>query len=573
MNALQIAKAELITVLAAHDYSVTAHEVIIPEASLGDLALACFSIAKKHSVPPPQAAKQTTELINSYVAATPDSLLSGATAVGPYLNITLRRSAFAALITVDNDLLATIRQEKPERLLVEFISPNTNKPLHIGHLRNACLGWSISELLKAEGHEVIRAEIINDRGVHIMKSLLAYERWGNSQTPETANKKSDHFVGDYYVQFANEAKQNPDLDAEVLTYLQRWEAGDEALRKLWQQMNTWAEEGQTTTCKRLGIAFDRVDYESNIYEAGRKLVEEAAAAGLATKKDDGSIVAPITTASEEGPKEKVLLRGDGTTVYITQDLALAALRMQELRPARMLFVVAQEQDYHFTVLFELLERFHVVSRDNVEHVSYHLVSLPEGRMKSREGTVADIDPLLDELMLLAKTELKNRTTELTEAEYNARAETIALAAAKFYMLSVRPSSDITFNPKESLSFTGKTGPYLLYTHARLRSILRKAGAAAGAQTPATLTDAEWGVIKTIGLLPETVSFAAKHRDPSRIADYAYTLARAIAAFYEADPVLTADEATRTWRLTLLTKADSALVTALSLLGIQTLEEM
>lgn len=567
------AKAELLQACRTAGFAdISEKDISIPAGEHGDLAIACFRLAKIAGTPPATLATQLAEKISA------TQYIDHATTAGPYVNIFLKRSSFAIATTqaimAANSAYGEHQADKRERILLEYVSPNTNKPLHLGHMRNAALGWSIARLLEANGNEVIKAEIINDRGIHIMKSLLAYERWGEGKTPESEKRKPDHFIGDYYVRFATEAQKNPDLETEAQTYLKRWEEGDEQLRTLWQQMNAWAETGLSNTYERIGIGFDRIDYESDIYEAGREIILDAVQRGRVRKRADGAVVADL---GDDPDQAKVLLRTDGTTVYITQDLALAKRRLLDLAPDRMLYVVAQEQDHHFRVLFQVIDLLGLADTNKLTHISYHLVTLPQGRMKSREGTVVDVDDLLDELHALAAEELSRRATDLPALELHRRAETIALAAVKYYFLRVKPSSDIKFDPQESIAFTGNTGPYLLYTYARTASIFRKADAEGASKkqsaTSSEITDAEWQVIRLLANYPDHVERAAATYDPTLITDLVYELAKAVNDFYEHDSVLKAEPDVRAWRLQLLTASQIVIKNALGLLGIQTLEEM
>lgn len=575
MSPIGQTKNELIKALkSAAKLTTTLDDITAPESQYGDLALACFKFSKEHKQTPSDAAIEISAKLNSW-AQKNETVIAHTEAVGPYINIHLKRSEFSA------GVIKTINREKEnfggndtkqgKHILLEYVSPNTNKPLHLGHLRNATLGWSISKLLNSTGSRVTKTQIINDRGIHIMKSLLSYQRWSNGETPENTKTKGDKFVGKYYVKFSEEAKKDPKLEEEVQALLRQWESGDKELRKLWRQMNKWAEAGLAETCERIGISFDRIDFESNIYEEGRDLVQEATKNKLANKRTDGSIVVDLT---DEGLDEKVLLRADGTTVYVTQDLALAKRRLSDLHPDLLLYIVGQEQEYHFKVLFLILERLKIASTEKLKHLSYHLVTLPDGRMKSREGTVVWADDLLDNLNELATKELKKRNDKLSTREIRRRAEIIALAAAKFYLLRVRPNSDIKFNPKESIAFTGRTGPYLLYTFARIESIFRKSKKKlATIKPPKNISMVEWQIILSLANYPEEVVRATEAYDPSFIADYAYALTKKINDFYETEPVLKAEPKLRAWRLQLLKNSQQVLGNALDLLGIEPLEEM
>ena len=502
-------------------------------------------------------------------------MIESVEAIGPYVNARLRRPKYATTVLKNISSSAKqfgkITKKKARKIVLEYVSPNTNKPLHLGHLRNAALGWSLSQILKNVGDKIITAQLINDRGIHTMKSLLAYERWGGDETPTDTGLKGDHLVGKYYIRFAKEASQNPSLEDEAHDYLRRWEAGDKKLIALWKKLTRWAEQGLNETYKRLGLTFDRTDYESDIYKGGREIILAAVKKNLAIKKSDGSVAVDLTTA---GLDEKILLRADGTSVYITQDLALASRRLANLKPDLLLYIVGQEQDYHFKVLFSVLDKFHIANIKNLRHLSYHWVFLPDGRMKSREGKVTEADDLLDEIHELAATEITKRHPDLKKSEINKRAEIITLAAVKFYLLRVRRDSDIKFNPEESIALTGQTGPYLLYTYARLQSIFRKAKKIPPApKVPQAIDPSAWSIITMLGQYPDEVGRAAVAYDPSIMADYTYRLTRTINDFYETAPVLTAEPTIRAWRLQLLRTAATILKNSLTLMGIKTLEEM
>jgi arginyl-tRNA synthetase len=585
---------ELLQALAERaQLAVKPEEVSVPEPTHGDLAIPCFRLASEAKASPADVARRIADTLNAWVSSQPTSIVAQAAAAGPYVNVRLNRRRFAA------EVLGAIEQTKEaygasvhgagQRVVLEYVSPNTNKPLHLGHLRNAFLGWSVVKLLQLTGYEVVKTAVINDRGIHIMKSLLAYQRWSEMwdgkklthETPRTAKLKGDAFVGKYYVLYASKAKDDATLDDEAQELLRRWEQGDGAVRTLWKKLNAWALKGHDATYERIGVSFDKLYFESDLFAEGRDVVNQQLAAGAATKRPDGSVTIDLTA---EGLGEKVLLRADGTTVYITQDLALAKRRITDFNPQLIVYVVGQEQDHQFRALFATLRRFGI-GRDVVfKHLSYHLVSLPEGRMKSREGTVVDADDLLDQLTALALDEVRARHGKLLQGPAKRRAEAIALAAVKYFFLKVRPSSDIRFDPQASLQFTGRTGPYLLYTYARVASIFKKerargatppvgATVVAPLEHPAEPTAAEWPLLLALGRFPARVEQAALTYDPSLLADYGYDLAKAMNDFYEAEPVLQAEPALRTWRLELLTSAQLVLGRCLTLMGIPPLEEM
>lgn len=566
---------------------ISASDVSVPDGAHGDFAVTCFRLAKNSDLSADVMAKVTALAVNEWVRGQPSGLLDKVVAAGPYINIFLKQNTLAALtlqaIKTTSDKYGHSNIGQGERVVLEYISPNTNKPLHLGHLRNAALGWSMSKILEAAGHEVIKTAIVNDRGIHVMKSMLAYQRWSEAwsgkkiihETPTSAKIKGDALVGKYYVLYETKAKENPSLEKEARELLQRWEAHDEEVRTLWKKMNDWALAGHEETYTRFGVSFNKLYFESDIYEEGRAIVEAEAAAGKAQKNPDSSISIDL---SAEGMGPKVLLRADGTSVYITQDIALARHRVNDFHPNKMIYVVAQEQDYQFRALFAVLKKFGIAKDVDLKHLSYHWVFLPEGRMKSREGKVIEADDLLDELAELAIKEIKTRHPKLIQTAVKKRAEIISLAAAKYYLLKSRLDSDIRFDPKQSIAFTGRTGPYLLYTYARVSSIFKKAGEEkmelkTEAAVPTVLSPLEWPIVKLMAELPSMVEKATMAYDPSIIADFSYNLAKVINDFYEKESVLKAESAVRTWRLELLKTAQLVLKKSLELLGIETLEEM
>jgi arginyl-tRNA synthetase len=458
------------------------------------------------------------------------------------------------------------RKNIPDRVIVEFASPNSNKPLHLGHLRNMSIGESVSRILDFCGNKVIRACINNDRGVHICKSMLAYKECGNGDTPEKAGKKSDHFIGDYYVLFASKASQDESWNGKAQEMLRKWEAGDAETIELWKKMNTWAFDGFKETYQLFGIRFDKEYFESKIYKQGKDIVNEGLTKGLFKKRDDGAVVVDL---AEENLGEKVLLRPDGTSVYIIQDLYLATLKDEEFHYDKSIYVVGNEQDYHFAVLTAILKRLGYPIADKMHHLSYGMVELPEGKMKSREGTVVDADDLILETQELAREELQERY-KLTKEEMNERSLKIALSAIKYQLLKIDIAKTMVFDPKKAISFEGDTGPYLLYSYARASSILRKAGKK-GTLSARELNPHEIRVLKKLGLFPETVAYACDHLSPSSIAGYAFDLAQVFNEFYHACQVIGSDE--ENFRLRIVDAFRTVLKKCLWLLGIEEIEEM
>ncbi|GHV60376.1 arginine--tRNA ligase [Spirochaetia bacterium] len=544
---------------------------IPPSPELGDLGFPMFSFAKLLRKGPPQIAQLAAEALAA-------EMVPGTFAAqGPYLNVRLNRAEAAAAILAE--VLAGEGAGAPaageftfgrpgslagSRIMVEFSSPNTNKPLHLGHLRNDVLGESVSRILAACGAEVRKVCIINDRGVHICKSMLAYQEYGEGKTPESESLKGDHFVGDWYVRFntvfTEEAKslekerglkkeeaeaQAPSL-IKAQDLLRKWEAGDAATVDLWKKMNTWAVGGMKETWDRTGISFDQFYYESQTYRLGKDEILKGLEKGLFYKKSDGAVAVDL---SAEKLDEKVLLRKDGTSIYITQDIGTAIFRHKDWPFDRLVFVVGSEQQYHFKVLFTILDKLGFAWAKNLYHLSYGMVNLPEGKMKSREGTVVDADDLIDSLRDMALNEIREKDREEAVGDSAAVAEKIALGALHYYLLQVSPTKDMLFDPRESLSFTGNTGPYLQYMGARISallskaSMLRKAEAAADKGFNAALLtgDAEWELVKTLANYPEAVSAAAAGMDPSLLTTYLYELSKTFSRFYHDCPILNAED--------------------------------
>jgi arginyl-tRNA synthetase len=485
------------------------------------------------------------------------------------------------------------RQEAP--VLIEYSSPNTNKPLHLGHVRNNLLGHSVSQILKASGHPVVQVNLVNDRGIHICKSMVAWLRYGNGETPESAHIKGDHLVGNYYVVFdkhykeeqakliaegmsEEEAAQQAPIMLEARELLRRWEANDPEVRALWQKMNQWVYAGFDETYRRLGIQFDKTYYESDTYLLGKALVQEGLDKGVFQRHEDGSVRVNLT---DEGLDEKVLLRKDGTSVYMTQDLGTAQLRHEEFHPSRMIYVVGNEQNYHFDVLKLVLgKKLGKAFGDSIFHLSYGMVELPSGKMKSREGTVVDADDLMDDMFLEAKqsTEALGKF-DFQPDEAAALYEMVGLGALKYFILKVDPAKNMLFNPAESIDFNGNTAPFIQYTHARIRSLLRKAAEQSvdiGTPLPAgTMPEGEEKqLVKTLYKYPQVVLSAGDNLSPALIANYVYDLAKQFNHFYQETPVMReADPGKRLIRLQLSQWVANTLRNGMKLLGIDVPERM
>lgn len=485
---------------------------------------------------------------------------------------------------------------KSELAMVEYSSPNTNKPLHLGHIRNNLLGFSISEILKANGYKVVKTNIVNDRGIHICKSMLAWLKWGEGRTPENSGIKGDHLVGELYVEFDKQYKQEiADLTAKGLSQkeaeerapsileareiLRKWEAGDKEVVKLWKTMNQWVYEGFDVTYKKLGVDFDKIYYESDTYLEGRDEVLRGLEAGIFYRKDDGSVWADLT---EDGLDHKILLRSDGTSVYMTQDIGTAKLRFADYPINKMIYVVGNEQNYHFQVLAVLLDKLGFEWGKELYHFSYGMVELPSGKMKSREGTVVDADDLIDGMVQVAREMAQElgKLDALSDEEAEKVYEMIALGALKYFILKVDPKKNMLFNPEESIDFNGNTGPFIQYTHARIKSVLRKAeqkdillreslGDYSG-----TLTVKEKELIKRVSLFPNTVRDAGNNYSPALIANYCYELAKEYNQFYHDHPILSEkNNFVRDLRLLLSAVVGKIIRDGMSLLGIQVPERM
>ncbi len=492
-----------------------------------------------------------------------------------FLNFYLKTAAIAKQV-----LLKEKKKQSGfgEHWMIEFVAPNTNKPLHLGHLRNAFLGESISRLAESLGHQVTRTTIYNDRGAGLSKAMIAEEHWGSEVNPHTypvgvgVNKKQkgDHWVGDLYVLFDKKMKENPALETEIQEKIAQWEAGDKKTLSLWEKLRDAAMAGQKETLAAIGIKFKKEYFESRLWDKGAKLIFDGLKKGVFEKDEQGNIVANL---ENQKLGKKVVLRANGTAVYITTDVYLAGLRQKETHPDRLLYVVGKEQDLHFKQLFAIVHLLGLDKKTVFEHKSYGIVTLPEGRMKSREGTVVDADDILAELRQLAKSEIKSRYPELKEIEIKKRGEKIALAAIKYYFLHVMSAHQVQFDPKESVSFTGNTGPYLLYTYARAKSILRKVKPSPRFSSDILASEEEAKLIFMLALFETIIVAALEARDPSTLAQYLYELAAAFNEFYHLHQVIGSGGELQKARIQLVLKISSVLKAGLEILGIETLEEM
>ncbi len=581
-----------------------------PSIELGDFSLPLFGIAKNLSISPAEIAQNLAQKISE------DKLIQKTAPAGPYLNFYLKREVVAQKVLTEvlenPEGYGHADLKSQEMVMLEYVSPNTNKPLHLGHIRNGLVGSAVSEILKTQGAEVFKNDIINDRGIHIIKSLFAYLKWGKGETPESTNTKGDHFVGKYYVLFNQEYNQeflawlkNKNLDFEKLSdpekekvkadfekesllmkqaheLLQKWESGDQDLQALWKKMNEWVYAGFEATYKNLGFNFDRHYYESEIYQKGKEIITEALEKGIFYQDETGAIVAPLSKHPEVWPiingkqnplNDKVVLRADGTGLYVTQDINLAMLRFEEYKITSSIYCVGSEQDYYFRQLFAIFKLLAFPNADKLYHLSYGMVYLPEGKMKSREGTIVDADELTQKMIDLAETSLQERYPDLEKAELKRRAEAIGLGALKFHILSISKDSPIYFDPKASLSFEGKTGPYLQYSYARAASILRKAEKFNLPEEFELKEDQEWKIVLRLLDFPKILTEASEDLDPAKLANYLIDLAQEFNTFYHHSSVLEAEEKIRSSRLALTQSFKSVLGQGILLLGFTPLEEM
>lgn len=528
---------------------------------MGDFALPCFSLAKQLRKSPKLIAE---ELL---VRFSETAEFAKVQAVSGYLNIFLERKWIISQV-LSNSLKSDYgKGSDNSKTVVEYCSPNTNKPLHLGHLRNMAIGESMARILKYSGQNVAKTCIFNDRGVHICKSMLSYLDLGKGETPESSKLKSDHFVGKYYVKFAQQAKIEADYQDKALLMLEKWEAGDSEVVALWEKMNKWAFNGFTETFKLFGTGFDQEYYESKIFKNGKEIILDGLARGIFQKREDGAIVVDLV---EYGLGEKVLLRANGTSVYIVQDIYLAYLKNQDFNYDHSIYVVGNEQEYHFTVLKTILQLCGALYADGIEHLSYGMVELPEGKMKSREGTVVDADDLILNTAQLAADEIMKRYQDMDKTEVERRSLIISLAAIKYQLLKTETSKNMIFNPKEAVRFEGDTGPYLLYSYARASSILRKAEL----ELDPSAWDAnqsEMRLMKKIGQFAEVQQDSKNKLMPSLMANYAYDLCQIFNHFFHECPVLKSDNSRQ--RLALVAAFRNTIGIVLNLLGIETLEEM
>ena len=541
----------------------------------GELTFSCFQLAKHFNKSPEKIAVDlTTKLQKAKI-----DFLEKIENIGPYINFFINKKAFFGAvceeILEEGDKFGQSSLGKGQKVGIEYSAPNTNKPQHLGHLRNNLLGNSLANLLKAGGFKVRTFNLINDRGIHICKSMLAYHKWGQGRTPDLEKIKGDHFVGDYYVLFEEKEKSNPHLLEEAQEMLSKWEAGDSETLALWQKMNKWAIDGLQETYQKIGIKFDELNFESDVYNSGKNIILKALKKGLCYKREDGAVEIDL---EKYNLGKKVLLRPNGTSVYITQDIGLAKL-YSAFKFDKFIYVVASEQNHHFHVLFKILELFGVGKADKYYHFSYGLVFLPKGKMKSRQGEVVEVDEIIKQMEQLAKSEILKRNPNLSPIKVSERAQIIAQAALKFFFLKFKPSQTVNFDPLASISFEGDTGPYLQYTYARIQSILRK-DLEEGKKTSSSGIDysllgnpEEVNLVKSLSIFPDTIQQSFKEYNPSILAHYLLKLGHQFNEFYHQSHVLKSKIKLRKARLVLLRSVAQVLKTGLNLLGIDVLEKM
>ena len=559
----------------------------------GHLTLVVFPFLKISKKKPEQTAQEIGEYLVAHQPA-----VAAFNVIKGFLNLTIASSEWIGMLADINQQsqfgFQPVTDQSP-LVMIEYSSPNTNKPLHLGHVRNNLLGASLANIMQASGNKVVKTNIVNDRGIHICKSMLAWLKWGNGETPESAGKKGDHLIGDYYVAFdkhfkaeieelmqkgmsKEEAEANAPLIKEAHEMLVKWEAGDPEVRALWEKMNSWVYAGFDETYKRMGVSFDKIYYESNTYIDGKKKVLEGLDKGLFYRKEDGSVWADLTS---EGLDHKLLLRSDGTSVYMTQDIGTAQQRFNDYPIDQMIYVVGNEQNYHFQVLSILLDKLGFKWGKDLIHFSYGMVELPNGKMKSREGTVVDADDLMDEMVATAQetSQELGKLDGLTAEEAAEIARIVGMGALKYFILKVDARKNMTFNPQESIDFNGNTGPFIQYTYARIRSVLRKAEEV-GLQIPADLkmdiqlNEKEESLIQHLADFPATIAEAAKGYSPSDIANYTYDLVKEFNQFYHDFSILREEnEQLKLFRLALSANVAKVIRLAMSLLGIEVPERM
>lgn len=578
-------------VQSLYQTEVAADSIVIQETRKefeGQVTVVIFPFTRLSKTSPEQTGTRIGEYLMQHVAE-----VTGFNVIKGFLNLSVSDQHWV------DQLLGNVLNESygqfpsnGQKVMVEYSSPNTNKPLHLGHVRNNLLGYSVSEILSANGYDVIKVNLVNDRGIHICKSMLAWQLFGNGETPESSGLKGDHLVGKYYVIFdkeykkqieelvssgqtEEEAKKNAPVIKQAQEMLLKWEAGDQEVLQLWQMMNGWVYAGFDITYKRLGVDFAKYYYESDTYLLGKDTIQEGLDMGVFFRKDDGSVWIDLT---EDGLDQKLVLRADGTSVYITQDLGTAQLKYDDYKMDKSIYVVGNEQDYHFKVLFLILQKLGKSWAEGLYHLSYGMVDLPSGKMKSREGTVVDADELMDDMIRTAKerTEELGKVDGFSESEKANLYDMIGLGALKFFLLKVEPKKRLLFDPNESIDFQGHTGPFIQYTHARIRSVLAKAGYSTKLTSnyQEGLTVLERELIVTLAKYPDVIDAAAREYSPAMIANYIYELSKLYNKFYHEESILKAEDPdVRNFRLDLSLASSSVISKGMKLLGIRVPERM
>lgn len=577
---------------ALYDVNVNANDITVnatkPEFE-GDYTIVIFSLVKQLRKAPDVAGNE----LGTFLVQNNAELFTSFNVIKGFLNLVVSDKYWINFLSENyNNTSFGYKSKNGKKVMVEYSSPNTNKPLHLGHLRNNFLGWSTAAILNADGYDIVKTCIVNDRGIHICKSMIAWQMFANGATPESTNTKGDHFVGDYYVKFndqykkeveeliaSGKTKEAAEKEAPIMKAAQQmlvdWEAGKPDVIELWQKMNSWVYAGFDETYKRIGSNFDKVYYESETYLLGKDLVEDGLAKGVFKQKEDGSVWIDLTA---DGLDEKIVRRRDGTAVYITQDIGLVVNKYEEFKCDQSIYVVGDEQNYHFKVLKLIAQKLGLPSADGIYHLSYGMVELPTGKMKSREGTVVDADDLVDEMIKIAqqKTEELGKVKDFTSDELKELYNTIGLGALKFFLLRVDPKKKMIFNPEESIDFHGFTGPYIQFTYARTKSILRKNGNVSSELSIVSneLLPLEKSVINQLEQFTATITESANEHDPSKIAIYVFSLAKTFTAFITEHSIVNAEtEDKKNLRLQLAQLTAHTIKTSMALLGIQVPERM
>lgn len=570
-----------------------------PKPEMGDYATnVAMVLAKQLKQNPKEVAEKIVHSGQWTVDSKAGHSIAKVEVLGGFINFTIKPEVWFREVLEEIEELAgdygRSQVQHPEKIMVEYLSPNTNKPLHLGHLRNGITGAAVINALVASGQSVMKAEIINDRGVHICKAMLAYQQWGKGETP-AEGERPDKFVGRWYVRFAQEAEKDPSLNSQAQEMLQKWEAGDPEVRQLWLQVRQWVLDGWKQTEQVLGFTFDKVYFESDVYQLGKDIIDAGLAKGVFRKNEKGNVVfdlSPEQFGTDEDGNAKVVtvLRADGTSLYYTQDLGLQTSRVAEYHLDRIVHVVGSEQNFYFQALFAMFKALGYAWAEKLYHLSYAMVYLPEGKMKSREGTIVDADDLISEMQEIARTEIRSRTGithgtyigsgSASESEIERRAQIIALGAIKFYMLKQKPTTDIYFDPKESISFEGHTGPYCQYAYARAKSIVRQVGSGQWTVDSESIDYSLLGdteeriLLQKLEQFPEVVTRAAEEYNPALVATHVFETAQAFNTFYTTHPVAKAEtESLRSARLAMVQAAAQVIHNGLAVLGIQTLEQM